>query len=432
MISTSVRRYMLGVLVVVYTFNFIDRQILSILLQDIKQDLALSDTQLGLLSGFAFAAFYVTMGIPIARWADLHNRRNLISVALALWSGMTALSGLALNFWHLLVARIGVGVGEAGCSPPAHSIIADLYAPEVRSTALGVYSLGIPFGILFGFLAGGWINEFFGWRVAFFVVGLPGLALALIVRLTVPEPPRGYSEQSIALTDAPDFAAVFRVLSQKKSFIHLAIGGGMTAFVGYAWVTWLPAYLIRSHAMSTGDVGTWLGFIIGIAGGLGIWLGGYLADRLGARDVRWRLWIVTLGLLCVVPFGAGVFLSPTPQASLLWLIPPMILGNFYQATSFAQTQSMVELRMRAIAAAVLLFVINVIGLGGGPQFVGILSDALSARYGDESLRWALLICSLVNIWAAWHYWLAGRALPQDLLTSGAASEQSTPVRTDNA
>lgn len=190
--SPAMRRYALSVLVVVYTFNFIDRQILSILLEPIKQDLGLSDTALGMLTGFAFALFYATLGIPIARLADRGNRRNLIAIALTVWSAMTAVSGLAQNFWHLLIARIGVGVGEAGCSPPAHSMIADYFPSENRATALGIYALGIPFGILFGFIAGGWLNEFFGWRVAFFVVGVPGLLLAILVRFSLREPPAAW------------------------------------------------------------------------------------------------------------------------------------------------------------------------------------------------------------------------------------------------
>ena len=201
--SPAVRNYALSVLVVVYTFNFIDRQILSILLEPIKQDLGLSDSALGMLTGFAFALFYATLGIPIARFADRGNRRNLIALALTIWSGMTALSGVAQNFWHLLLARIGVGVGEAGCSPPAHSMIADYFPAENRATALGIYSLGIPFGILFGFIAGGWLNEFFGWRVAFFVVGIPGLLLALLVRYTLREPPRGMAEGRVAEAEQP-------------------------------------------------------------------------------------------------------------------------------------------------------------------------------------------------------------------------------------
>ncbi|MFZ9129430.1 MAG: spinster family MFS transporter [Pseudomonadales bacterium] len=414
--SPAVRNYALSVLVVVYTFNFIDRQILSILLEPIKQDLGLSDSALGMLTGFAFALFYATLGIPIARFADRGNRRNLIALALTIWSGMTALSGLAQNFWHLLLARIGVGVGEAGCSPPAHSMIADYFPAENRATALGIYSLGIPFGILFGFIAGGWLNEFFGWRVAFFVVGIPGVLLALLVRYTLREPPRGMAEGRVAEAEQPTVMETFRFLWSKRSFRHMAVGGGLTAFVGYGVVTWVPSFLIRSYGMSTGDVGTYLGLILGIPGGIGIALGGYLADRYGARDTRWYLWVVAVALIACVPLSFGVYLSATAFASLMFLIIPILLGNFYQATTFSQTQGLVSLRMRSVAAAVLLFILNIIGLGAGPQAVGILSDVLQPQYGDESLRYALLILSLVNVWSAYHYYLAGKYLKDDLVT----------------
>jgi predicted MFS family arabinose efflux permease len=417
LIDDRMRSYVLGVLVVVYTFNFIDRQILSILLEPIKLDLGLSDTQLGLLTGFAFALFYATLGIPIARFADRSNRRNLIAAALVVWSGMTALSGTATNFWYLLLARIGVGVGEAGCSPSAHAIIADYYPMEKRATALGIYSLGIPVGILFGFLAGGWINQFFGWRSAFFVVGIPGLLLALLVRLTVKEPQRGMAEGRVASATQPGVLETFRFLWSKRSFRHMAFGGGLTAFVGYGFVSWMPSFLIRSHGMSTGEIGTWLGLILGIPGGIGIALGGYLADRLGGRDKRWYLWIVAVALLVGTPFAIGIFLAPTPTGSLLFLMAPVLLGNFYQATTFSQTQSLVDLRMRSVAAAVLLFILNIIGLGAGPQVVGILSDLLAPKFGQESLRYALLFSSVVNVWAAAHYYIAGKYLAADLAES---------------
>ena len=414
--SPAVRNYALGVLVVVYTFNFIDRQILSILLEPIKQDLGLSDSALGMLTGFAFALFYATLGIPIARFADRSNRRNLIAWALAIWSAMTAVSGLAQNFWHLLLARIGVGVGEAGCSPPAHSMLADYFPTENRATALGIYSLGIPFGILFGFIAGGWLNEFFGWRVAFFIVGVPGLLLAILVRFTLREPPRGMAEGRVADEEQPTIMETFRFLWSKRSFRHMAVGGGLTAFVGYGVITWVPSFLIRSYGMNTGDVGTYLGLILGIPGGIGIALGGYLADRYGARDTRWYLWIVSVALIASTPLFFGVYLSSTAFASLMFLILPILLGNFYQATTFSQTQGLVSLRMRSVAAAVLLFILNMIGLGAGPQAVGILSDVLQPSYGDESLRYALLILSTVQIWAAYHYYQAGKSLKDDLVT----------------
>jgi predicted MFS family arabinose efflux permease len=412
--SESTRRYVLGVLFVTYTFNFIDRQILGILVEPIKQDLGVSDTFMGLLTGLAFALFYTVMGIPIARIADRANRRNLVAIALAIWSGFTALQGLAQNAWQLMAFRIGVGVGEAGCSPPSHSMIADYYPPNRRASALGIYSLGIPVGILFGFFVGGWMEQFFGWRWAFFVVGIPGLLLALLVRFTVSEPPRGLSEQRSSSADQPPVSEVLRYLSRRRSFLHMAVGGGLAAFTGYGLITFAAAFFTRTHGMSSGKLGTALGLIFGIPGGIGIALGGRLADRFGERDSRWFLWVVAVALAALVPFGVMVFLVDDGMTALAFLVLPVMLGNFYQATTFAQTQTLVGLRMRSVAAAILLFMINIIGLALGPSAVGVISDLLAPTYGDDSLRWALLICSFGNLWAAFHYWRAGVHFPGDL------------------
>jgi len=410
--------FALALLVVVYTFNFIDRQILSILIEPIKLELGLSDTQMGLLTGFAFALFYATLGIPIARYADRANRRNLIAAALGVWSIMTAVSGLAGNFWHLLIARIGVGVGEAGCSPPAHSIIADYFPAEKRATALGIYSLGIPVGIMFGLFAGGWINEYFGWRIAFFVVGIPGLALAVVVRFTMREPERGMAEGRVAAEAQPSILETLSYLWAKQSFRHLAFAAALTAFVGYGVVTWVPAFLIRSFGMGTGEIGTWFGLILGIPGGIGIALGGYLADRFGAKDTRWFLWTSAVALLVATPFNLMAYLGATSFIALFAMVIPIMLGNFYQATTFSQTQGLVELRMRAVAAGILLFIINIIGLGLGPLAVGMVADLLEPAYGQEALRYSLLGFSVVNIWAAYHYFIAGKHLKKDLVVSG--------------
>ena len=415
--SLSVRNYALGILVIVYTFNFIDRNILSILLQSIKTDLNLSDTSLGLLSGFAFAAFYATLGIPIAKYADRGNRRNLISISLAIWSLMTALSGLAQNFLHLLLARIGVGIGEAGCSPPAHSMISDYFPANKRSTALGIYSLGIPFGIMFGLFAGGWIDEMFGWRAAFFIVGVPGILIAIIFRFTVKEPIRGQAEGKVASDIQPTIYETISYLLRKKSFRHLAFAASLAAFVGYGGINWLPSFFQRSYGMATSDVGWYLGLILGLPGGLGIFLGGYLSDYFGSRDVRWSLWVAAIAMGITAPLYYLVYLSPTANTSLLWLIIPIALGNFYQAATFSQTQGVVELKMRSVAAAILLFIINIIGLGFGPSAVGILSDILQSEYGKESLRYSLLIFASLKIWCAFHYYMAGRYLKDDLVTN---------------
>ena len=429
LISESVKRYTLSVLVVVYTFNFIDRQILSILIEPIKGDLGVSDFAMGLLAGTAFAIFYAVLGMPLALIADRWNRRNLIGLSLAIWSGMTALSGLAGNFWHLAAARIGVGIGEAGCSPAAHSMLADLYPAKERATALGIYALGIPIGIMFGLFAGGAIADAFGWRMAFFIVGIPGLALSALVFLTVKEPPRGHADGHVAgASDEghPSILEVFRFLMKKRAFVNMAAGGGLTAFVGYGLVSWAPTFFVRSHDMSLTEAGFWLGLVLGIPGGLGIVLGGWLSDRLGARDTRWYLWIVAVALLVVVPIGAGAYLVDAWWLSLLLLSLPVMLGNFYQGTTFAQTQGLAPVRMRAVAAAILLFILNFIGFVFGPPAVGFLADVLSSDYGDDALRYSLFAWGFVNLWAAFHYWRAGQQLPADLATSSTIAAADDP------
>jgi predicted MFS family arabinose efflux permease len=414
--SRAYRRYALAVLTSVYVSNFVDRQILSILLEPIKQSFGLSDTQLGFLSGISFAIFYATLGLPIALWADRGNRRNIIALSTAVFSVMTALCGLAQSFVQLALARIGVGIGEAGSSPPSHSIVADLYQPHERATAMAIFALGVNIGILIGFLAGGWMNEFFGWRAAFMVVGLPGLLLALLVRLTLKEPPRGQSEgrDQEAHSAAPPLGEAFRTFWRVRSLRHIAIGAMLNSFVGYGVVAWVPAFLIRSFGMTTGDVGTALALIIGIVGGGGTFLGGYFADKLARRDVRWNMWLIGACVGGGTPFVFGVYLAPDAFWSLLFFFVPAAVGSLYLGPSLAMVQGLVPLRMRTVASAVLLFIINIIGLGLGPQTVGIVSDLLAPRFGDESLRYALLLVGLINAWAALHFFLASRTLRSDL------------------
>ncbi|MGC6535643.1 MAG: MFS transporter [Parvibaculales bacterium] len=251
-----------------------------------------------------------------------------------------------------------------------------------------------------------------------FVVGVPGLILAMIVRYTLAEPPRGMAEGRTDSGEQPSIGETLSYLWAKKSFRHMSFAGALSAFVGYGFVTWAPAFLIRSYGMGTGEIGTWFGLILGIPGGLGIFLGGYLADKFGAKDPKWYLWTTAIALLVLTPFNLVVYLATDSTMSLIGMIIPVILGNFYQATTFSQTQGISTLRMRAVAAGILLFILNFIGLGFGPQVVGIVSDLLSDAYGPESLRYALLICSLVNIWAAVHYFIAGRHLKDDLVTEG--------------
>ncbi|NIS91274.1 MAG: MFS transporter [Woeseiaceae bacterium] len=414
-VSSAARRYTMVILAIVYMFNFVDRQILAILLPAIRDEFLVSDTILGLLAGTAFALFYATLGVPIALLADRWNRRNLIAIALAIWSGMTALSGLAANIWQLALARVGVGIGEAGCSPPAHSMISDLYPPKQRSTAMGFYTLGISAGIMLAYLAGGWVVENLGWREAFFIVGLPGLFLAVVVRTTVPEPPRGSSENRADSGDHPPLLSVFRFLLARRSFIHMATAAGLSAFSGYAVISFFPSFIIRSYDMQIVSLGIWLGLILGIAGGAGFFGGGYLADFFARVRQRNAMWFIAITQILAAIASVAVYLAPTAQAALLIFILPVVISNFYLAPVLAQTQSLVPLRMRGVASAIVLLIINLIGLAMGPPLVGALSDYLQPMVGNESLRYSLMISvAIVLPWAALHYTLAGRSIEGDL------------------
>jgi len=430
-LSPGYRRYALMILVLGYTSSHVDRNIMGILLEPIKAELLLSDTQLGFLSGIAFAIFYATLGIPIALVADRGNRRNIIAWAIAIWSGMTALCGLAGNFWQLALARIGVGVGEAGSSPPSHSMIADMYGPDERASAMAVYSLGVYLGVMIGFLIGGWVAVWYGWRSAFFVVGLPGLLLALLVRFTLVEPERGGADgMAPEKADTPlniktGFGLVregSRHLWHTAAARHVVCGVTITSFVGYGGVMWGPAFLIRTHGMSIGEVSTFLAIIVGVIGGLGAYIGGHMTDRLARKDERWNTWVVAWAKMLVVPFIAAFYLMDNTPAfylgtypvSILWVlyVPISFLGAFYLGPSFAMIQTLTPPAKRALASAVMLFILNIIGLGFGPQFVGILSDFFNHTMGmgNQSLRWALFGTSLLNLWAAAHYFLAGHYL----------------------
>ena len=414
-ISVAARRYTLGVLVVVYTFNFIDRQILAILLPAIRAEFGVDDWVLGFLAGSAFALFYATLGVPIALLGDRWNRRNLIAIAVAIWSAMTALSGAATSIVQLALARIGVGVGEAGFSPPAHSMISDLYPPNERSTAMGILTLGISIGIMLAYLAGGWVAQNIGWREAFYMVGLPGLFLAIVVRYTLREPTRGMSEGRVDREEKASILTVAKFMLRRKSFLHLAVGSGLAAFNGYAVISFFPSFMARSHGMSIAEIGVYLGLIIGIAGGLGFAGGGYVADIASRRGMRYSLWTVSVATMIAWLFLFPVYLLNNPYWVLVLFITPTVFSNFYLATTFAQVQAMVGLRMRAVASALLLFLLNIIGLGLGPQVTGILSDVLRESLGNESLRYSLMAVGLTTApWSAFHYYMAGRTIEADV------------------
>lgn len=420
------RIYALIVLTLIYMSSHIDRSIVGILAEPIKEEFDLTDKALGFLGGFAFAVFYATLGIPLALLADRTNRRNIIAGAVAVWSVMTVVCGLAANYTQLVVARIGVGVGEAGSSPQSHSMIADMYAPHERSRAMAVYTLGVPIGVMMGFLIGGYVSTYWGWRTAFFVAGFPGLLLGLLVWLTVREPQRGLADGlAPSARKTQTFAeimkglgAVFVFIWKSKACRHVVIGLTLTAFVGYGATYWGAPFLERTHEIPRKDVGVILGPIAGFAGAIGTFLGGYLADRLARRDLRWNSWIIGVAKLGAAPLVLMFFLTDDFNVALLFYLPAVVLGAFYLGPSFAMVQSLAPLAIRATAAAITLFILNFIALGLGPLFVGAVSDALLSTYGRDSLRYALMGTSLINVWAALHFMLAGPAYKREMTKAG--------------
>ena len=411
--SVRYRWTVLVMLTLVYTFNFIDRQILVILQEPIKAELGLSDAQLGLLTGFSFALVYVTAGIPIAWLADRANRRNIVAASLAFWSLMTALSGLVQNYGQLLAARLGVGVGEAGGSPPSHSMISDYFPPSRRGTALSFYSMGIYIGVLFGFAAGGWIAENFGWRNAFFVIGIPGILYALAVLWVVKEPQRGQHDPA-GVPAQSSLAETLAGLKGRPTFWYLSVGCAFSAFVSYGNGNFMPSFLMRNHGMSLAEVGAILGLISGLSGATGTFLGGFLADRLAPRDMRWYVWIPILGgLSSMIPAYYTLFGESTTFI-VAAMIPSQILSALYLGPCIATCHNLVSPGMRAMASAILYFVLNLIGLGLGPLTVGILSDLFVEPFGDNNLRYAMATALTIGFLGTYFLWMGTRSLERDL------------------
>lgn len=413
-VSDRARKVTLFLLTVTYFFSYMDRQILAILLEDIKADLLLTDTQLGLLSGFAFALFYATLGIPVAALADRMNRVNLISIALALWSAMTAVCGLAQNFVQLLAARIGVGIGEAGSSPPSHSIIADLYPAEKRALALSIYSLGVTLGAAAGQMFGGNLTYFFDWRVAFIFIGLPGVILAVIVKLFATEPPRRAEPGAVADDSQPTIREGFRSIMANAAARWMIAGVTLTSAIGYALTGWTPAYLIRIFDLNTLQVGNIVAPLLALAGvvsGLG---GGWLANKLTARDGLWRQpWIIAVLKTLALPFLIWFYLAEEPVTAVGVYFIALLFQSSYLGPTFAVIQTLAPLKMRAVWAAISLLIINLIGLGLGPTMTGVLSDLFQPRFGDESLRYGLLVIAGITPFAILCYWRAAVLLKRD-------------------
>lgn len=429
--TKNYRAYVLGALLVVYTFNFIDRVVVGIIQEPIKQEFGLSDFQLGLLGGPAFAVLYTLLGIPVARFAERHNRMTILAVCLGIWSAMTAACGFAVNYATLFAARVGVSIGEAGCTPPANSVISDYFPSDRRASALSIYALGIPIGSMIAAVGGGWIATEIGWREAFIWLGVPGVVLAVIVKLTVKEPPR-----SAPKGDTPSFFAALGALTKKPTFWHVAFGSALASFVGYGVGQYLTSFMIRTHGFSLFEGATLVGVVLGLCAAIGTFTSGFLADRIAKRHPNALSWLPALGFAIATPFYTLAFILPN-----IWLaMPALMIGAithyFYLGPMYAVTQGVVSARMRATAVAVLLFIVNLIGYGMGPPVIGALSDFLAngqlaaaglsteicaARSGDaqcaaaveSGLRYAMMIGVLGYLWAGLHFLISARTLRRD-------------------
>jgi MFS family permease len=427
-VSDGYRRYAMTVLLIIYILNFVDRQVINILAEPIKNELGLMDWQLGMLTGLAFAVLYTMLGLPIARLAERRHRPAIIGISLAVWSVFTAVCGLAQNFAQLILARVGVGVGEAGCTPAAHSLIADYVPREERASAIAFYSMGTPLGSLVGLAIGGMIADAYGWRMAFIVCGLPGLVFALIAGFTLIEP-RLKSVGAAAAAQGATYREVVAELFRKRTFWHLAVGTSVVAFIGYGHAPFIASFFFRVHAAELaalaapfglkagGFLGIALGLGTGLGGAIGAFIGGQLADRLGKRDIRHWMAVPSLGAVAAIPLYAATLWAPSAVMALGLLSLATLTASLWYGPIYATAQSISPIRTRATASAVLLFIVNLIGLGLGPLLVGALSDfcAISLGLGKgEGVRWALLISASLGVIACAAFWTARKVIKQDM------------------
>ncbi|MFN4183472.1 MAG: spinster family MFS transporter [Hyphomonas sp.] len=420
-------RVTLWLLLIVNAFNFVDRQIVNILAEPIKNDLGLSDTQIGLMTGLAFAVVYTTLGIPIARWADnpKSNRVGIVAGSLAIWSGMTAVCGLAQNFWQLLLARIGVGVGEAGCTPASHSLIGDTVPPEKRGSAIAFFGLGIPIGSLFGMVIGGVLADAVGWRIAFMAVGIPGVLLAIVLWFLVKEPRKdgtlAEAAARLKASQAAPRASIRETITEvlgSKVFIYATLGASFVAFLGYGKGVWNGIFLIRTHGLSLTEVGLLYGVSAGLGGMAGTWLGGWTSDKFGIKKPVHYMLAPAVAMLLTVPILLIGYAGP------VWVAIPMLcisaaLSGVYYAPTFGCVQLLISPASRAVAVSLMLFTLNLIGLGLGPLVFGILSDRLEPIAGTESVRWSLYVAGCMGVIPTVLYWLASKNIHRELAEKSA-------------
>lgn len=414
--QTTNRNHLLIVLMVIFAFNSVDRLALGIVLQDIKIELSLSDTQLGLLSGISFALFYSLMGIPIAHWADRGNRVTIITITTALWSAAVALSAAATSFVQLMAIRVAVAIGEAGCVPTAHSLIADHFTRAERPRAVAIYMIGAPLSLVLGYFVAGWLNEFYGWRVTFAALGAPGLLLAALAWFTLKDPRLSFSVPvlSSARQRQPLIGVVWETLWGNVTFRNMLLCFAVSNFLLYGVMQWQPTFFIRSYAMQTGEVGTWFAVSYGLSGLVGTYLGGVLASRYAAHNEQLQLRVIALIYCGFGIFSAYVYIAPNKYLAFASLAVAVLGLTATNGPFLATIQTLVPARMRAMSVAIIYLFANLIGMGLGPLASGALSDALRPLFGEESLRYALLFMSPGFLWCTWYAWRASMSVQRDL------------------
>ncbi|AMO54449.1 spinster family MFS transporter [Endozoicomonas montiporae] len=435
--SNPYRYYVLAVLFIAYVFNFVDRQVMTILIEPIKNEFGASDTQMGLLSGFAFAIFYASLGVPVARLADKWSRRNVLTISITLWSAITALCGMAANFWQMALLRIGVGVGKAGGTPPSQSLLSDYFPQEKRSLALGIYSAAPHVGVLVGLFGGAMIADAYGWRVVFVVFGLPGLLLAPILYFTVREPVRDIKPQP----DAKDSLwGTVKQLYKMPTFSYISLAIGVTAISAFGLGAWAPSFLIRIHGISIVEAGLYLGLVGAFCGGIGAVLGGYICDRMAARNPVWQLRFPAISILLSLPFLMGFILWPETDTvailgknvpvAILFMMCSTLLAGFWVGPTYAAAQNLTPPECRAQASALLLLAFNLLGMGFGPFLIGVLSDAFVDTYGAESIRYALAWSLVTVVLGAFFFWKGSGHYRQAM--EGREQEEDYPAELGNS
>jgi len=405
------RYYVLALLTAVYALNFLDRTIFNVLIEPIKKEFTLSDTTMGLLAGFGFVLFYSLLGIPIARFADRLSRRNIVALAFAFWSAMTFLCGMASSVASLAIARIGVGIGESAGTPASQSMIADLFDKNERPRALGIYAIGTYLGVFLGYFIGGYVNQHYGWRMAFFSAGLPGIALAAILWLTIAEPKRGANAE--VFTPEP-IGPTLGFLASQKSFIIVLIGFCLTTYTNYATAAWIPPFMARVHHLSSAEIGTYAGTFKGLFGMAGTLVGGLMVAQISRRDDRWKLWAPAITSGLAGPVFALCLLTPDFATMVAALAATSFLVGFHLGPIFAIAQTVARPSMRALASAIILLTATCFGQGVGPLAVGMINDALKNDYGAEAVRYSLLSAALTTMLGALLFVWAAASIRADI------------------